>query len=609
MKLLEEAEKELKKTEKDLSTKEHELAMARVAVERHTQHLEKVNKENLALSLECSRKRKALKAAEAKTQPKRSRGVSKGKKDKRGRRRLSTDPMALQHHVNKMMNVVSGACTLADGQIDDMRQLALLRKFFNMKICREALDDGRPHGDLMEEVFDDTEETLEKLRSKCTNNACWKAHQVILAAVVPEEGFSRFSKAKWTSLLGTTKKSLKAAQMRRQRFLEDEDHLRLDEDRAKNNKDVLQKHPDWVRAVEAWFDNESNTCVKPGKAGVMLHYDDNGNPKAHHGKGNCTSLCVEHPTKMQSAMDEVSCAQFLASIEAKEAGMLNEAANKGLDPRKVFSIRQFRRFRPRWVMPFSQRSCVCGYHEQFTCILNALHKRLLRLHAQDCDCSCAHCAEEGCRGHKATSGLDDIENSMPCEEQKRTAKCYTGSCSECGCETAMHRKCPKCKKLVEDAEDITHVQMTKGEESRNTRTGVRDQRFVREKKETISFKEFDVFVGNVLFEAHDYEGWRESTGFLEHRCTAHRQSDAMDFEIDNVPFGRLIVVGDFAMNFSHVRGEAQQEEHWTAHQTTISPLMVHRRIPNGDGTATVWCEGNHHCVFFFFFFFFFFNFF
>ena len=65
---------------------------------------------------------------------------------------------------------------------------------------------------------------------------------------------------------------------------------------------------------------------------------------------------------------------------------------------------------------------------------------------------------------------------------------------------------------------------------------------------------------------------------------------ALEYEcIDNLPLNAIAVLLDFAMNYGHEHQDSTQQEWWSAHQTTLLPVVVYYRTADG----TLVCARSH----------------
>ena len=129
--------------------------------------------------------------------------------------------------------------------------------------------------------------------------------------------------------------------------------------------------------------------IQPGNAVVRQHKDLQGNPMSYHRQNNCTANCSSHSIHRQTEPDNVAYKKFLASDEAKEAGITSA---------KEFSARLFRSLRPWWVARFKRQFCVCTYHLSFAKLLEAYRLTGLQIH-KNCTCQCELCRGGACKTH------------------------------------------------------------------------------------------------------------------------------------------------------------------------------------------------------------------
>jgi hypothetical protein len=75
-----------------------------------------------------------------------------------------------------------------------------------------------------------------------------------------------------------------------------------------------------------------------------------------------------------------------------------------------------------------------------------------------------------------------------------------------------------------------------------------------------------------------------AVSFFTHSWIAHHQAMMFDKCIDGLPPDSICVLLDFSMNYSHAHPDASQQEWWSAHQTTLLPVIVY--MTDADGQAT-----------------------
>ena len=71
-----------------------------------------------------------------------------------------------------------------------------------------------------------------------------------------------------------------------------------------------------------------------------------------------------------------------------------------------------------------------------------------------------------------------------------------------------------------------------------------------------------------------------------HRVVSKLQAQSLTQAIDSVRSGSIVVIADFAMNYTHEHLTEFGEEHWAAWQTTVLPVVVYWRGEN----SVVWAE-------------------
>ena len=72
--------------------------------------------------------------------------------------------------------------------------------------------------------------------------------------------------------------------------------------------------------------------------------------------------------------------------------------------------------------------------------------------------------------------------------------------------------------------------------------------------------------------------------FFSHNWTAKHQAEMCDEYVRNMHRNSICVIIDFSMSYAHNHADAAQQEWWSAHQTTLVPVIVYMK--SRDGTVT-----------------------
>ena len=79
---------------------------------------------------------------------------------------------------------------------------------------------------------------------------------------------------------------------------------------------------------------------------------------------------------------------------------------------------------------------------------------------------------------------------------------------------------------------------------------------------------------------------RDFSAFIEHAFIAREQADTFDKQIDELVPGVLLILADYSMNYGHEHQDAEQQEWWSAWQSTLLPVIVYYKDEHG----VVWAE-------------------
>jgi len=75
-----------------------------------------------------------------------------------------------------------------------------------------------------------------------------------------------------------------------------------------------------------------------------------------------------------------------------------------------------------------------------------------------------------------------------------------------------------------------------------------------------------------------------AVAFFSHSWIAHHQAMMFDMCVDNLDKSSIAVLIDFSMNYGHNHADAAQNEWWSAHQSTLLPVVVYMRDRSGNVT-------------------------
>mmetsp|Transcript_23132 Transcript_23132/g.34650 ORF Transcript_23132/g.34650 Transcript_23132/m.34650 type:complete len:581 (+) Transcript_23132:632-2374(+) len=467
---------------------------------------------------------------------------------------------------------------VSESQGDPSLLRELLEKLFQTQPVKEALS-GTSNDGLVQlmahELAENVRMVLRLLQRHSAKKTQWQSYQALLSSVLPcEWRTSRFSSEQWRTLLGSSKESMRAARLRRKFVLEDSGR-ELFASARRERKDSKLADSKFAAAVERWCSDPENCYIQPGHAVIRQHRDIDGNPKAHHRKGNCTVNCIAHAIHRQTEPDNVAHQRFLKSPEAEAAGV---------ESSKDFSARLFRSLRPWWVEKFKRQFCVCIYHLSFVKLLEGYRLAGLKLH-KHCTCSCKLCEAGGCHDHPWTKDLDAFASQVLCSPP--TAACCTGECQDCGWDKAAFNACEVEMKARESFASWTELEKL----TVNVRTRRKEfeerKSIVHVRKEGTLADVKDRLAQAAFSSVNDWKGWVQEKPFFLHRFVAKHQAAVLNNQIDNLADHpeSIVVVMDFAMNHKHENAQSLQEEHWLGHMTSLLPCVVYRAVDDA-----VWAE-------------------
>ena len=72
--------------------------------------------------------------------------------------------------------------------------------------------------------------------------------------------------------------------------------------------------------------------------------------------------------------------------------------------------------------------------------------------------------------------------------------------------------------------------------------------------------------------------------FFSHSWIAQHQAMMFDMCTADIPRNSIAVLLDFSMNYSHNHPDAAQSEWWSAHQSTLLPVIVYMKSRDGSVT-------------------------
>jgi hypothetical protein len=77
-----------------------------------------------------------------------------------------------------------------------------------------------------------------------------------------------------------------------------------------------------------------------------------------------------------------------------------------------------------------------------------------------------------------------------------------------------------------------------------------------------------------------------SDSFVQHNYVAHKQANSYDECVNKLPWGSVVLLMDFSMNWSHEHQDSAQQEWWSSWQTTLLPVVAYRRVAQHQGDTT-----------------------
>ena len=75
-----------------------------------------------------------------------------------------------------------------------------------------------------------------------------------------------------------------------------------------------------------------------------------------------------------------------------------------------------------------------------------------------------------------------------------------------------------------------------------------------------------------------------AVAFFSHSWTAHHQAMMMDTCVDGLDQSSIAILIDYSMSYAHSHADASQSEWWSAHQSTVLPVIVYMKDKHGNVT-------------------------
>jgi hypothetical protein len=77
-----------------------------------------------------------------------------------------------------------------------------------------------------------------------------------------------------------------------------------------------------------------------------------------------------------------------------------------------------------------------------------------------------------------------------------------------------------------------------------------------------------------------------AVAFFSHSWIAHHQAMMLDTCIDGLGVDSIAIIIDYSMSYAHTHADASQSEWWSAHQSTVLPVIVYMKDKHGNVTWT-----------------------
>ena len=435
-------------------------------------------------------------------------------------------------------------------------------------------DDDQRHKDA---VFRQLLESLDVLSQGRRNTPQWHAYQTLLNAIVPAD--YAHPKLLATALCHVSYRKIKQVASRTKELHRSGDwgigHG------VKERKDRWdQKYAHYLPDVIGFFESSRAVQVSPSAL------------KPDHAKGNhrrnkelrireCIDpqKCTWHPLTYLLEDQDGTWAIFCELHPAIAATM------------SLKILMQIRRTL-NWLVPITERTCSCIYHENFYLMFEAYQRLAVELHS-GCKCIDTHCDCDG--GANCTTGrhpcrsVDAMMSKLLCQNEAGHVKraCLNGSCLKCGW---VNSGLDACLGNTANASGEVEWQEIVTEKRKVVATNTDDDSDAYGEPKTKEVSEV-VRLTHTESAAGFMRKFKEkSMEFFTHRELAHRQAEEFDCMVDDttgIGGHDIVILVDYSMNHSHNHRNRTAGEHWSHHQSTVLPIVVYKRHYHHDGSSYV----------------------
>ena len=485
-------------------------------------------------------------------------------------------------------------------------RIAYVDKLLQVLIKQHGAMKSTTERRMKEQIGANVLNTLQRARGskqhKCRSEKARQTHQTVLAAAACSTMVGTgFNLKDFCTLLKVNKKTYQKAVRRSKDFsIGDSDNLCQP---LKTRKDKAEtRFPFMKKSIEDFFDTPSE-LVQPNpdqSQAITLHRDRNGKKIRHHRR---KTDCPGHPTcETKARVDVLATRKVLYQDFMKKKYDFLAPDQAELICEKTFSIHRFNECVPFWVRAKNKRTCICIYHMHFGKLLESYRKVALQIH-KDCSCSCNFCKDRGCLGHPATTDIDAWAKHMHGDCAKAAGlgdvwsfedlpvECVTSNCSSCSVACSDLWKCPVEIKAKDRL--VSYLEMAKEERKVQSKSGPRTQTFVIENRvHSKSFSYLRERLRVAYEEPEQWIGFKQVTGFAEHRCIAKGQAKAYDAHFgpnSKLPKTHIVATLDFGSNHSFEAMEQTQLSFFSPVQSTLYPVIVHYwRKNDADDGHTLW---------------------
>jgi len=515
--------------------------------------------------------------AELKLSKMKQKYISETRKRAAGKRRRSyTGSVNFKYVCNNIRKEVEQAVQTIDSENRELAAAEVYERLFNSLpgIYKDAITPDR----LCARIGHNVKELLRLTKAKrktagnkgdeasrqCRSVDAWRVFQVLLSASVSTETSKKKEAVKayeYYTALEIGKKQYCAAKKRRLRFISGNVENLWNEKAPRKDRFEV-KHKDILEKLIKYFNTPSEHLVISPHDPVSLHFNEHKIPVRHHRNKKCNPDfgCEIHARHEYKLDDKNGHADFLRK-------------HPEID-KKVFSIKMFRKKKPYYVKQIGQRSCVCIYHLHASKLCSSYRTEALKHHGPNCACNCNYCATGKCKDHSISRNIDSLGRACMCEytlHGKPKVACVTRTCEDC---PSTFLACPLEDEVKKDS-PATLKEISKVTRIVETKGGKVERKFVEERVELVTLSALKVRALSSWVKPKVFTGFRQDTGFLEHRYISRHMSSAFDKYVDNCPQGHAILVSDFGSNLSFRATQQTQGEFFSPCQATLFPIICY----------------------------------